>query len=164
VVDAAALTRRHISPAAPPAPLPSHHHHHPCRAAPRIAAVVVLALASLLDPSSGHTLARAPAVVALMAASPRVARAARGVWVWGALTVFAAAALPAMKAAWVGEWAAVGNANFMLNQVLILTLAAGAVVAEFAAAALRVSRRGQGGGARLRGAAAGSGGRGSAGG
>lgn len=106
---------------------------------PIIAAIAVVALAGLLDPSGGYTLTRLPLATALALTQPDVIAEMRGVLFWMGLQAFSLAVSPLMKRLWLVD--RIGNANFMFNQHLIFTLASGALVAEFVAAALRVERK-----------------------
>jgi hypothetical protein len=63
----------------------------------------------------------------------------RGLFLPLGLQTFALAVSPAMKWLWLSEGS--GNANFMLNQHLLFTVASGALVAEFVTASLRLRRR-----------------------
>jgi hypothetical protein len=129
---------------------------HPRSFRPRVAAITALALAALFDPSAAAPLARLPLSTALLLTCPDVVRAMRGNFMWWVgLHAFAAGVSPGMKALWLGGNAA-GNANFMFNQHLLFAFAAGTLLAEFAAAALRVERQ------RKAAAAAAAGGKGGA--
>jgi len=113
---------------------------------PRVAVVASVALAALFDPSGAHALERLPLVTSLMLACPREVREMRASFLWLGLHAFSLAVSPTMKALWLGEGS--GNANFLLNQHLIFSVASGAVVAEFVGASLRAGRREREEGAR----------------
>ena len=106
---------------------------------PRVAGVASLALAALFDPSGAASLHRLPLVLALALACPNEVAEMRGLFLPLGLQTFALAVSPAMKYLWLSEGS--GNANFMLNQHLLFTVASGALVAEFVAASLRLRRR-----------------------
>jgi hypothetical protein len=108
-------------------------------ARPRVAGVASLALAALFDPSGAASLHRLPLVLALALACPNEVAEMRGLFLPLGLQTFALAVSPAMKYLWLSEGS--GNANFMLNQHLLFTVASGALVAEFVAASLRLRRR-----------------------
>ena len=66
----------------------------------------------------------------------------RGAYLWLGILTMTVTVSPIMKHTWLGPLS--GNANFLFNQQLMFTVAAGSLVAEFVAAALRLERRGRG--------------------
>lgn len=104
-----------------------------------MAAVATLALAAALDPSGAFVAHRLPLATAALLTLPDVAAEARGVFLWAGLHAFATLAAVAFKGLWLSR--GTGNANFLFNAHLTTLAAAGSVVADYVAAALRLQRR-----------------------
>jgi hypothetical protein len=108
------------------------------RRAPAAAMLTMLGLVATFDPSNAYTLARFPLVLSLAISDGEACARTRSAWFWLPVAHLAVAAGIIMKHVWVV--ARMGNANLLFNMQIVLALACGTLLTDFAGAARRATK------------------------